>query len=43
MDSALEALMKGVSCIKDHNICMIHKRGEKNNLETNQRELFEGK
>lgn len=29
MDSALEALMKGVSCIKDHNILMINKRGEK--------------
>lgn len=29
MDSALEALMKGVSCIKDYNILMINKRGEK--------------
>ena len=29
MDSALEALMKGVSCIKDHNILMIDKREKK--------------
>ena len=43
MDSSVEALMKGVSFIKDHNMHMIHKRGEKNNLETNQRELFEEK